>query len=74
MNKIERIAVDEEFRQAAADCLVRRHPHAAWLAGKRPEDMNDATITEAVRRLKAWLAEQPPLLIHPDSWIAKRDG
>jgi hypothetical protein len=74
MNRIDRLAIDEAFRQVAADCLQRRHPHAMWLVGKRPEDMNDTTITEAVRRLKSWLAEQPELPIHPDSWIAKRDA
>jgi hypothetical protein len=57
VNRIERMALDEAFIQAAADCIQRRHPHGMWLAAKRPEDMGDATIAEAVKRLRAWLAE-----------------
>lgn len=57
MNRIERLAANEAFVQAAADCIQRRHPHAAWLAHKRPQDMSDSTICEALRRLRSWLAE-----------------
>jgi hypothetical protein len=74
MGPVERVALREAFRQVAADCIQRRHPHGMWLVGKQPEQMSDATLQEAVRRLRAWLAEQPPLEIHPDSWLARHGG
>lgn len=71
MNRIERIATNEAYRQAAADCIQRRHPEAAWLAAKRPEDMNTTTICEVLRRLRAWLSEHPAEPPHPDSYRAR---
>lgn len=71
MNRIERLEMCEAFRQVAADCIQRRHAAGPWLANTQPEAMNDATLTEAVKRLRAWLDGQPPLPIHPDSHRAR---
>lgn len=74
MNRLERFHAEELFAQLAADAIQRRHPRAAWLAEKgreRPIPLKDDALGAAIERLAAWLAEEPPVDIHPDSYLAR---
>ena len=74
MRPLERVHAEELFAQLAADAIQRRHPQAVWLAEKgreRPIPLKDDALEAAIERLAAWLAEQPPIDIHPDSYLAR---
>lgn len=74
MTPLERVHAEEMFAQLAADAIQRRHPQAVWLVGKghtRPIPLKDDALGAACERLAAWLAEQPPISIDPDSYLAR---
>lgn len=68
---IARFHLNEEYRELAATAIRMRHKHALRLAETQPESLDDGVLAETVLRLKAWIAEQPPLPIDPDSYLAR---
>ncbi len=68
---VARLNLREEYRELAATAIRLRHKHAVKLARTQPEDLDDGTLAEAVLRLTAWIAEQPPLPVDPDSYLAR---
>jgi hypothetical protein len=77
MDRVERVQMEEMWLQVATDAICHRHPHAQWIADHSrglPIPLTDAALEAAVERIGVWLAEQPPLPIHPDSRIARRDA
>lgn len=73
VSAVDRLEWRERYREVAAQAIRHRHKHADKLAVTRPEDLADEQLLETVMRLDAWLLEQSPLPIDPDSWIAKRN-
>lgn len=74
VKRLERVRMEEMFLQVAADAIQRRHPQASWIAAHSrglPIPLSDAALEAAVERLGVWLAEQPPLPIDPDSYLAR---
>lgn len=57
MNALERMDLQEAYTDLAAKAILRRHPHAMWLAHKPARDLNDRLLVAAVERLRAWLDE-----------------
>jgi hypothetical protein len=57
LSPVARLDAEDAYVQAAADCILARHPHAAWLAQHTAASMSDATLLEATKRLRAWLAD-----------------
>ena len=55
LSPVARLDAEEAYVQAATDAIGRRHPHGGFLVHKRASDMNDTTLVEATRRLRAWL-------------------
>ncbi len=68
---VARYHLREEYRALAATAIRLRHKHARKLAETEPERLDDGVLAETVLRLKAWIAEQPPLPIDPDSYRAR---
>lgn len=71
---VDRYYLTEEYRELAAQAIRLRHKHAAKLAETRPEELSDGQLAGTVLRLKAWIAEQPPLPVDPDSYLARQRG
>lgn len=55
LSKFGRFMAEEKWPDVVAACLLEKHPQSVWLANKRASEMNDATLTEAIARLEAWL-------------------
>lgn len=75
MTRIERVKLEEMWLQVATDAIQRRHPHAAWIAAHSrslPIPLKDDALQAAVERIGVWLADQPPLPIAPDSYLARK--
>lgn len=68
---VDRYWLCQEYRELAATAIRMRHPSAAWLARHEPEALRDGVLAEAVLKLKAWVADRPPLPIDPDSHTAR---
>jgi hypothetical protein len=68
---VERFHLSERFLELASTAIRLRHRHAGRLATTRPDDLTDGHLAETVLRLEAWIAEQPPLPVHPDSYRAR---
>lgn len=73
IDPVERLDWNERFREQAAQAICLRHPDAVWLAHVEPEELDAEHLIDTVMRLEAWIAEQPPLAIHPDSETARRE-
>lgn len=71
LGPVARLTLRAEYRDLAATAIRLRHKHAAKLARTRPEDLDDGTLAEVVLRLTGWIAEQPPLPVDPDSYLAR---
>lgn len=77
MNRIERLQMEETWLTVATQAILHRHPQAQWIAEhsrELPIPLSDARLEAAVERIGLWLAEQPPLTVHPDSEMARRVG
>jgi hypothetical protein len=74
LSAVERLEWSERFRSLAATAIRLRHRHADWLARAQPTDMDDGALVDIVQQVEAWIAEQPPLPIHPDSHAARQGG
>lgn len=70
----DRLDLCERFRELAAQAICHRHAGAVWLAKVRPEDLDSAHLVELVMELDAWISEQPPLDVHPDSYQARQEA
>lgn len=69
---VARFHLAEEYLDLAATAIRMRHKNARKLAATRPDDLSDGQLAETVLRLKAWIAEQPPLPVDPDSRRARQ--
>lgn len=77
MKRIERVQMEETWLTVATQALLHRHPQAQWIADHSrglPIPLSDEALEAAVERIGVWLAEQPPLPVHPDSETARRHG
>lgn len=72
ISPIVRLDMHEEYRELAALAIRHRHKSGWKLAHTRPESLADEQLAETILRLKGWLAEQPELPVHPDSWAARK--
>ena len=54
MNAWERCQAEDEYEDLVALALRRQHPSGKWLAEHRAKHMTNATLTEAIKRLRAW--------------------
>ena len=72
LDRFARFELSEQYRALASTALRMRHKHSAKLATTQPEDLDDGQLAETVLRLKAWIADQEELPIHPDSELARR--
>jgi hypothetical protein len=68
---VARFYLNEEYIALAARAVYLRHPQGKKLVATRAEDLTDSQIAETVLKLKAWIAEQPVPVPHPDSHRAR---
>lgn len=68
---VARFHLAEEYRELAARAICLRHRNAVKLAAMEPESLSGGALAETVLRLKAWIAEQSPLPVDPDSHQAR---
>ncbi len=71
ISKLDRFHLSAEYITLAARAICLRHKHADKLAKTQPEDLTDGQLAETVLKLKAWVAEQPVPVPHPDSYRAR---
>lgn len=67
--------MEEMWLTVATEAILHRHPHAQWIEKHSrglPVPLKDAALEAAVERIGLWLADKPPLPIHPDSELARR--
>jgi len=58
LSSFGRYMAEEEYTDLAAFAIRHRHEQAAWLVKHQAKDMNDTTLLEAIKRLKAWSETQ----------------
>lgn len=58
MNRVERVYMELQFVQLAADAIQRQHPQAVWLVEHghfQNTGLTDRALEAAVERLSGWL-------------------
>jgi len=58
LTPIQRLDLDEEYRDVAATAIELRHKHAIRLDQTKPESLDNRTLAVTVLRLKGWIAER----------------
>lgn len=75
LSPVEKHAAAERLIDLCAQALRLRHPQSRSFRYLTPSTVRtwpDARVLAAISTMEAWISEQPPLPIHPDSYLARK--